>query len=373
MILEICNSSSLANTLDLVEKILLLFEIIIPVILFIYITKEYIKVSKNQEERKLIKKINGKFILLLIVYLIPAIFMISMNILGDKNNLSSCWNNNLEVPKEEPKEEKVEEEEPVEEEEEEIDPNGSYVIGDGSTELAYKIAELAVKVVPTANPTTSIKADAWLGHGSDRTTADKKMLDYIKIVDATITTHLDDTSNPNYHIGYNNPAYCSCAQAAAAIIRAEVDPDFESYNNCAQIEYIENHPTKWKKVGVIKAGDNFDKYCKPGDLLIAGERDGAGNCTNAHTMIYIGNELAKKRFSNTKGNMFQAIYNAPEAGKNSTCPSIDYYVKDLYDYSVYRPIEGGESYYKPIDVDKVLSSKMKTGSFWDKQNQEKKQ
>ena len=72
MILEVCNSSSLAETLDLVEKILLLFEIIIPVILFLYITKELIKVSKNPEERKLIKKINAKFIFLLILYLIPA-------------------------------------------------------------------------------------------------------------------------------------------------------------------------------------------------------------------------------------------------------------------------------------------------------------
>lgn len=372
MILEVCNSSSLAETLDLVEKILLLFEIIIPVILFLYITKELIKVSKNPEERKLIKKINAKFIFLLILYLIPAIFMGSMYILKDSNNLSSCWNNNLEVPQEEVKEEKVEEEEEPEEEVEE-ESNGSNVTGDGSSELAYKIAELAVKVAPVANPEQPFIEDAWLGHGVDRDKANKKMQDYIKIMDATITDNLNDTSNPNYHIGYNNPAYCSCAQAAGAIVRATIDPDFDTYNSCSQIEYIEKHPTKWIKVGVIKAGDSFDKYCKPGDLLIAGERDETGSCLNSHTMIYIGNKLAKTRFSNTKGNMFQAIYNAPEGGKNSTCPAIDLYVKDLMDYSVYRPLDGGESYYKKIDVDKVLSSKMKTGSFWGKQNQEKKQ
>ena len=365
MILEVCNSSSLADTLDLVEKILLLFEIIIPVILFLYITKELIKVSKNPEERKLIKKINGKFILLVIIYLIPTGFMLSMNFLGDSNNLSSCWHNNMPPKQEEVKEEKPVEDEDEPEEEQPIDENSSYVTGDGSTELAYSIAELAVKVAPLANPTASIKADAWLGHGVDRTKADKRMQDYIKIMDATVTDKLDDTSNPNYHVGYNNPAYCSCAQAAGAIVRATVDPDFDTYNSCAQIDYIEKHPTKWIKVGVIKAGDSFDKYCKPGDLLIAGEKNGEG-CFNAHTMIYIGNELAKTRFSNTKGNMFQAVYNAPAGGADSTCPSIDLYLKDLMDYSVYRPIAGGDSYYKKIDVDKVLSSKMKTGSFWGK-------
>ena len=364
MILVVCNSASFAETLDLLEKGLLLFEIILPVILFVYITKEFIKVSKNKEERKLIKKINAKFILLVILYLIPAIFIASMYFLGDKNNLSSCWNNNLEVPQEEVTEEPVEEEEP--EEETPIDENASYVIGEGSSELAYSIAELAVKVAPVANPTFGFQADAWLGHGVDRATTDKRMHDYIKIMDATVTDKVDDTSNPNYHIGYNNPAYCSCAQAAGAIVRATVDPDFDTYNSCAQMDYIEKHPTKWIKVGVIRAGDSFEKYCKPGDLLIAGEKDPAGGCNNSHTMIYIGNELAKTRFSNTKGNMFQAIYNAAEGGKNSTCPAIDLYVKDIMDYSVYRPLEGGESYYKKIDVDKVLSSKMKTGSFWGK-------
>lgn len=366
MILDICNSSSLANTLDLIEKILLLFEIIIPVILLVYITKEFIKVSKSQEEKKLIKKINAKFILIFILYLLPAIFMLSMYILNDNTNLSSCWNNNIEEPKKAEKEEPKEETEEPTEEEEVINKDASYVTGDGSTDLAYSIAELAVRVAPVANPTSGFKADAWLGHGKDREKIDKRMQDYIKIMDATVTDRLDDTSNPNYHVGYNNPAYCSCAQAAGAIIRATVDPDFDTYNNCAQIDYITKHPTKWIKVGVIKAGDNFDKYCKPGDLLIAGERDDFGNCTNAHTMIYVGNELAKKRFSNTKGNIFQATYNAPAGGENSTCPAIDYYIKDLMDYSVYRPVEGGDSYYKKIDVEKVLSGKMKTGSFWGK-------
>ena len=364
MILETCNSSSLANTLDLVEKILIIFEIIIPVIIFVYITKELIKVSKNSEERKLIKKINAKFIFLLILYLIPAIFIGTMFILKDSNSFSSCWNNIMEIKKEEPAKEE-QQEEPEKEEEEEPDKNSSYSTGDGSAELAYSIAELAVRVAPVANPTEGIKAHAWLGHGKDREKVDKRMHDFIKIMDATVTNKLNDTSNPNYHIGYNNPAYCSCAQSAGAIIRATVDPDFDTYNSCAQIEYIEKHPTKWIKVGVVKSGDVFDKYCKPGDILIAGERDSGGTCINHHTMIYVGNDLAKNRFSNTKGNMFQAIYNQSEDGENSTCPAIDYYVKDLRDYSIYRPIEGGESFYQKIDIDKVLSSKMSTGSFWE--------
>ena len=370
MILEICNSSSLANTLDLVKKILLIIEIIIPVIIFLYITIEFIKVTKSSEEKKLINKINKKFILLFIVYLIPIIIFITMYFLGDSSNISSCWNNKKDNTIEEIKKNindlpppKIDQEE---EEEETENQDSSYVNGDGSTELAYSIAELAVKVAPVANPNSGFKEDAWLSYGEDRDKTDSKMQNYIKIMDATVTTYLNDTSNPNNHIGYNNPAYCSSAGAAGAIIRATVDPDFDTFNNCYQIDYINKHQTKWIKVGVIKAGDIFDEYCKPGDLLIAGEMDESGNCTNFHTMIYVGNELAKKKFANTKGNMFQATYNSSSEGKNSTCPAIDYFVKDIRDYQVYRPTEENNSYYKKIDIEKVLSDKMQTGSFWKK-------
>ena len=364
MILEACNSSSLAETLDLVEKILLLFEIIIPVILFIYITKNLIKISKNPEEKKNIKKINGVFILLVIVYLIPSIFMISMNFLKDKTNLSSCWNNIIEIDEPEPvKEEKAPE--PEEEEEEVVeDKDKSYATLEGSNTLANSMADLAIKVAPVANPNTSIKADAWLGHGKDRETIDKRMHNYIKIVDATITNYLNDTTNPNYHIGYNNPAYCSSAGAVGAIIRATADPDFETFNNCAQLTYINNNPKKWIKVGQVKAGDNFDKYCKPGDLLISIEKDVDDNCINGHTFIYVGNELAKKRFSDTKGNVFQANYNSITGGAESTCPSIDYVVKDIKDYMIFRPLDNITSNYSKIDINKVLSEDIKTGSFW---------
>lgn len=365
MILEACNSSSLATTLDLVEKILVLFEIIIPVILVIYITKGLINVSKNPKDKKLINRINRVFILLIILYLIPTIFMASMYILKDKNNLSSCWNNiEEEVIEEEPVVEETKEEEEEEETTEEDNKDKSYVTLEGSNTLARNIAELAVKVAPVANPTTGIKADAWLGHGVDREKTDKRMQNYIKIVDATITNYLKDTANPNYHIGYNNPAYCSSAGSIGSIIRATVDPDFDTFNNCTQLDYINKNPKKWIKVGEIKAGDEFDKFCKPGDLLISIEKDESDNCINGHTIIYVGNELAKTRFPDTKGNIFQSTYNSTTGGVDSTCPAIDYIVKDLKDYLVFRPREESTSYYNKIDIDKVLSDPMQTGSFW---------
>ncbi len=289
-----------------------------------------------------------------------------MAILGDSTNISSCWCY----------EEKVEEKtstkpEPApvlkpekDKENNENNKDGSYVTLEGSNTLANNIAELAVQVAPVANPTEGFKEDAWLHYGADRSKVNTKMHDYIKIVDATITDYLKDTSNPNYHIGYNNPAYCSSAGSVGAIIRASVDPDFETFNNCAQITYISNNPKKWIKVGVIKAGDSFDEYCKPGDILIAKETDASGQCIDGHTIIYIGQELAKKRFPNTKGNIFQATYNSNNEGKESVCPAIDYVVSDFKEYDVYRPNEQDTSYYKKIDVDKVLSGKMKTGSFW---------
>lgn len=363
--LETCNSQSLAEILNIVKNLLLLIEIVIPVIIFLYIVIGFIRVSIKKEKKKLVKTINKKFILLLIIYLIPIILNITMFIMGNSTSFSSCWNYKKEEVQKEPEKKPVEETvEETEEEEETTNKDGSYVTLEGSNTLAHNIAELAVKVAPVANPNTGFKEEAWLHYGADRAKTNQKMHDYIKIMDATVTKYLNDTNNPNYHVGYNNPAYCSSAGSVGAIIRAAVDPDFDTFNNCAQIEYINNNPKKWIKVGVIKAGDPFDKYAKPGDLLIAEEKDGSDKCVNGHSVIYIGKELAKTRFSNTNGNVFQSTYNATTGGVESTCPAIDNVLKDIRDYTIFRPNEESTSYYEKIDIEKVLSDKMQTGSFW---------
>ena len=78
--------------------------------------------------------------------------------------------------------------------------------------------------------------------------------------------------------------------------------------------------------------DNVDEICQPGDVLIISQ----GN--SGHTIIYVGNELVRKKFPNSDGNMFQAAYN----GHYAKYPSIDKVTKPGRDFNLYRPTGKGE-------------------------------
>ena len=139
---------------------------------------------------------------------------------------------------------------------------------------------------------------------------------------------------------YNdNNAYGSCAQAAAGVIRATVDPDFDTMGPKTQIEYLQANTEKWKYVGTVNAGEKFDEKCKPGDLLIC----------STHTMIYVGNKLAREKFPNTTGNMFQASYDdgGPSNPTYAKYPSVDSVITEGRTFYIYRPTSKG-NFTKPF-------------------------
>ena len=178
------------------------------------------------------------------------------------------------------------------------------------------IAELAVFLSPTATPEAHLvqpEGNPW------RQISDSRLNNHYKIMDATIGKYGD------------NNAYASCAQAAAGVIRATVDPDFNTANPRGQIEYLKNNP-KWELVTVVKSTDNVDEICQPGDVLITPEGK------SGHTMIYVGNELVRKKFPNSDGNMFQAAYN----GHDALYPSIDKVTQPGRNFNLYRPTGKGD-------------------------------
>ena len=106
--------------------------------------------------------------------------------------------------------------------------------------------------------------------------------------------------------GHDNPAYCSCTQGAAAIIRATVDKEFWMISPDDALDYMEHSPN-WKYIGV---SDNLSaSELKPGDVM--------GH--SGHTMIWISNEVAKKYSPNTTGNVYEAGYTS------YSFPGIDQY------------------------------------------------
>lgn len=355
-IINVCSDASLMIIFSAVKRIVLIIQIVVPVLLLTFGTLSFIKLVKNPETKNGLKKIYNQFIAAAIVFFLPIIVNAVMGLLGERTNISSCWNNASD---------KV----IVDSNYYEINKNGRKkfindvkgyekgAVGDGRS-----IAELAVRVVPNAEPEARILAHTWLNWGRDRATVDSRMHDYIKIMDATTTKYLGDKNNPNHTIttgNYNNPAYCSCTQSVGAIVRATVDPDFNMSGD--PTAYLTSHPEKWTMVGYIKVGEKFDDVCQPGDVLSVQRPP-----ITTHVMLYVGHDLVKQRFPNSNANIYQGGYNAANESE-SWCPHLDYV--DAVDarrqyFEIWRPTGNRESYYPFINIDEVLAGPLQTGPFW---------
>ena len=298
----------------------------------------------------------------------PIITDSLMNIVGINNKLSSCWMNadyELSKPTTYYDTSTVEKKNIIHDASE----YDSGAFGNG-----LAMARLAVRIVPNAEPDARILHHANLHMGVDRATIDPRMQNYIKIMDATTTKWMvsDWNGSPEKHYfnnpnaatigtdyGYNNNTYCSCTQSTGAIIRASVDPDFDMGGD--PTKYLKSHPEKWTFAGYIRVGQKFDDVCQPGDVLSVQRPP-----ITTHVMLYVGNDIVRERFPNSKANMYQGGYNAANI-EQSWCPHLDYVesvdARRQY-FEIWRPTGGGDNYYPLIDVDTVLNGELQTGYFW---------
>ena len=181
-----------------------------------------------------------------------------------------------------------------------------------------EIAELAVYMAATASPEERIHGvqnDPWEDNG------DPRIDNLVTIMDATLGSW-----------GGNN-AYASCCQAACGVVAAAADPDIAPSNwpgNGGIVDgssgsiptdawqegmggsmgpvatewYLTKRPEIWEKVGEDLSLDDLE----PGDMLVS----------NTHVMIYVGEEAARKRFSGTDANFYEASF-ADGVGGDGTC------------------------------------------------------
>ena len=207
------------------------------------------------------------------------------------------------------------------------------------------IAKLAVAVAPTATPDSRISVDHYKTKSND-----SRAKAYNDIFYQTIAKYPSDgAGNPNAKgDGYNNPAYASCVQAAAAIIRATVDPDISSGNPTSMELYLKSNSDKWTKVGEIKAGENFADKCKPGDLLLTVGNSG----DSGHAMIYVG-KYAKDKFQNTSGVVWEA---ANDMSGKYLYPGITDKKSWGATMAIWRPTGKGNFYYPFIDISKYVDA-----------------
>lgn len=86
-----CNNSSILGILSLIKRIVLLIQIIVPIILIVFAITSFIKLIKNPELKDGTKKIINQFLAAAIVFFIPMLVNVVMNLIDDKTDFTSCW------------------------------------------------------------------------------------------------------------------------------------------------------------------------------------------------------------------------------------------------------------------------------------------
>lgn len=91
-VMETCNDTTLSSVLPVVKNIMLLIQIIVPIVLLISFTADFIKLTINPEDKKGFRNILNKLIAAIIVFVLPFIVNVIMGAVGESTTFSDCWN-----------------------------------------------------------------------------------------------------------------------------------------------------------------------------------------------------------------------------------------------------------------------------------------
>lgn len=175
--------------------------------------------------------------------------------------------------------------------------------GAGALQSGQAIAELAVRLAPTADGYSSpiFVSNAWIK------VSNPEAQEYIRTMELVTEPYTD-----NYTA---NPALASCTQAAGHVIRATVDPDAYIQDTAIFRNYLDSSG-RWEYLGNLGANESLDSgRLQPGDILTTEN--------NVHTIIYVGNELVRQAYPNSTANTFEADYSTgqyPHLATHTTYP-----------------------------------------------------
>ena len=88
-----CSDIAFSGVLSIVKNILGLIQILGPIICLISLTITFIKIISNPDDKKLTGKIKNIIIALIVLFFIPMLVNVVMNLIGESSKLSDCWNN----------------------------------------------------------------------------------------------------------------------------------------------------------------------------------------------------------------------------------------------------------------------------------------
>lgn len=215
---------------------------------------------------------------------------------------------------------------------------------DPNSDIAMDLAWLALSCVSGPEDQTDIvwgiNGNPWLRPSAyDKAKDNQGLLNEEKIYDLTLCAN------------GGNTAYASCAQYVAAMTAAVVDMDISGYSDIPiepygmnQVSagpgtmqgYFEAHSEFWKKS--YSDGNFTMEDLKPGDVLVTSS---SSNHSVGHVAIFVGNELAQKKFPGTNGNVCEAGF-----AMDGTCryPRLSNWGNDhVPEYDVFSPIKKNTS------------------------------
>jgi NADH:ubiquinone oxidoreductase subunit 6 (subunit J) len=88
-----CSVPALGLALKAIKNLLSVIQIIVPIVLMCAVTFHLIKMMQNPDEKKNFSKVKNSFLAAAIIFFIPVLINMLMNILGEDYNVSLCWNN----------------------------------------------------------------------------------------------------------------------------------------------------------------------------------------------------------------------------------------------------------------------------------------
>lgn len=86
-----CSDYGIVSVLDIVRKVLELFQLIVPILLIVGTTVQLIVLTSNPEAKDGIKKIINKYIAAAICFFLPIIVNVVLGLLPENFEISACW------------------------------------------------------------------------------------------------------------------------------------------------------------------------------------------------------------------------------------------------------------------------------------------
>ena len=87
-----CSSPGLGGILFAIKNMLNLIQIIAPILLIVMASLHIFAVMRNPDDKKRVKKVINSFIAAAVIFFIPMLLNVVMQMLGTSTTISDCWN-----------------------------------------------------------------------------------------------------------------------------------------------------------------------------------------------------------------------------------------------------------------------------------------